>query len=790
VAEAVLDTDARLKQRGAIQTLREDAEPVSVVACADAEAERTHVQRQIEDWIDAGASRGSLAVLTRWNSRLDALERDLLRAGIACETSNSEALLEAPPAKKLHALLRVLDARRRNRPIDAPMADFLAHMLPDDTMAQLRDFQTQKLEDATAWTAFQTLVSNDRARRSAGLDRPDTRLTRTYAILTNLLHTSQEDGLSIGSFVETALDQLGDPLQLLTRHTDALRDPNTLDSFRRAGAILADWHEAQSRDDPPRLLLHHRTTQLPRLWRQLVRRGLGIETDPPRSLPEAQEALFARPAEDGIPPLGPDDVVLTTDLEGVLRWAERTDALPTPDALPHILLLAPHPTLSSGRQRLLGVDPADVHAVDPDKIFHSPTVRLFKLLQQATGPTRTAPLFDTYVMVDLEATSLDPTQCRVAEIGALKVEDGTVTDTFDALVELPDDLTDDERATLRDVCGLDTATDFDEARPLPDVWADFCNFVDTVPLVAHNGQRYDFRVLRRLAASHDAEARWATTYDLLPAAHDLFPQLRRYDAESLRATLLDDETDTAHRALADCKDQQRILEALQDERARRSRIFAHEPLLPLLVAALTYESPDPDALSSDARAVLQVGHTWALRDASPAGDDLRSVLPRALPDRLRQHALYTCIDEDALLTASAGLQPGLADRLHALFAPFADAPLHSPALDDLLTHLALWGEQTAPKGDDVVTLSTYHSAKGLEFERVVCMDVHDNAFPPYFARGPEERRESRRLLYVGMTRAERHLVLTYPKRERGYDRRPSPFLDSVPDGLLHETAPA
>jgi superfamily I DNA/RNA helicase len=45
-------------------------------------------------------------------------------------------------------------------------------------------------------------------------------------------------------------------------------------------------------------------------------------------------------------------------------------------------------------------------------------------------------------------------------------------------------------------------------------------------------------------------------------------------------------------------------------------------------------------------------------------------------------------------------------------------------------------------------------------------------------------RESHRLLYVGMTRAERHLVLTYPKRERGYDRRPPPFLDAAPEGLV------
>jgi superfamily I DNA/RNA helicase len=35
-----------------------------------------------------------------------------------------------------------------------------------------------------------------------------------------------------------------------------------------------------------------------------------------------------------------------------------------------------------------------------------------------------------------------------------------------------------------------------------------------------------------------------------------------------------------------------------------------------------------------------------------------------------------------------------------------------------------------------------------------------------------------------MTRAERHLVLTYPQQERGYTRRPSPFLDNAPEGLL------
>ncbi len=785
VAETVLDGNGRLKQRGDIRTWDDGIEPVHLVACDDPEAERTYVLRQLREWIEEGAERNNLAVLTRWNRRLTALERDCLRTGIACETSSSEALLDTPPAQKLHALLRVIDARRRDRPLDAPMTELLEQLLPDGVMARLRDFGNRAMSESTPWTIFQTVVSNEQARQSAGLDQAADRLDRTYATVTNLLQKTREENLAIGPFAREALRQLGDPLQLLDRYADTLTDPASLPSFQPAAALLERWRETQDTTASPRLLLHHRTPQITRLWRQLVRRALGIESDPPAPLPEMQEALFVRSAEEGIPPLSADDVVMTTDLEALLRWAERTGAFPKECDTPHILLLTSEASLPSERTTLLGIAPEEVHVVDAEETFHSASVRLFRLLQFATGPSAAEPLFPEYVMVDIEATSLDPRHCRVAEIGALKVRGGEIVDRFSELVQLPDDLTADERSVLRDVCGLDPAADFDDARPEAGVWADFCDFVDTAPLVAHNGQRYDFRVLRRLADTHDADARWATTYDLLPAAHELFPDLRHYDAGHLRAQLLDDPSDTAHRALADCEDQQRILEALQQKRARRHRLLAHEPLLPYLVAALTYESPSPSVLSHDAQIFLQVGHTWTLRDASPAGDDLRSLLPRALPDRLRQHALYTLIDEDALLTATAGLQPGLARRLEALFAPYADRPLQSDALDALLTHLALWGEETTPQGDDVVTLSTYHSAKGLEFERVVCMDAHDNAFPPYFARDPEERRESRRLLYVGMTRAERHLVLTYPKRERGYDRRPSPFLDAAPEELLH-----
>src|SRR5690606_1407046 len=85
-------------------------------------------------------------------------------------------------------------------------------------------------------------------------------------------------------------------------------------------------------------------------------------------------------------------------------------------------------------------------------------------------------------------------------------------------------------------------------------------------------------------------------------------------------------------------------------------------------------------------------------------------------------------------------------------------------------------------GADTVTLSTYHSAKGLEFSHVICGYVNDAAFPDFRCKDEEDVAESRRLLYVGMTRAKKHLVISYPlKSSFGRAQQPSPFLATLPE---------
>jgi len=74
--------------------------------------------------------------------------------------------------------------------------------------------------------------------------------------------------------------------------------------------------------------------------------------------------------------------------------------------------------------------------------------------------------------------------------------------------------------------------------------------------------------------------------------------------------------------------------------------------------------------------------------------------------------------------------------------------------------------------DDWMVLSTIHSAKGLEWEAVTVLHAADGMIPSDLATGrPEEVEEERRLLYVALTRAKRHLSVVYPQRYHKKEHR-------------------
>ena len=103
-------------------------------------------------------------------------------------------------------------------------------------------------------------------------------------------------------------------------------------------------------------------------------------------------------------------------------------------------------------------------------------------------------------------------------------------------------------------------------------------------------------------------------------------------------------------------------------------------------------------------------------------------------------------------------------------------------LDGLVAEL---GERAAAQNAPTVegvTLSSLHAAKGLEWDAVVLVGASEGLLPISLAEGPAAVEEERRLLYVGVTRAREHLVISYARaRNAGgrASRKPSRFLDGI-----------
>jgi DNA helicase-2/ATP-dependent DNA helicase PcrA len=134
------------------------------------------------------------------------------------------------------------------------------------------------------------------------------------------------------------------------------------------------------------------------------------------------------------------------------------------------------------------------------------------------------------------------------------------------------------------------------------------------------------------------------------------------------------------------------------------------------------------------------------------------------------------------------------DHLHTIAEGY-------PGVNEFLADLALEppdgsasGVDAPDRDDERLVLSTIHSAKGLEWQAVFVIWIVDGRFPSVYSFvADEDLEEERRLFYVSVTRAKRHLFLTYPINV--YDKssgmllsKPSRFLDHVSSDLLDQVA--
>lgn len=132
--------------------------------------------------------------------------------------------------------------------------------------------------------------------------------------------------------------------------------------------------------------------------------------------------------------------------------------------------------------------------------------------------------------------------------------------------------------------------------------------------------------------------------------------------------------------------------------------------------------------------------------------------------------------EELVTAAGSFILPEEAEQIGELSSFLAYAALES-------------GEGQAGEHDDAVQLMTLHAAKGLEFPMVFVAGVEEGLFPSEQSISqPQRLDEERRLCYVGMTRAMKHLYLTYAQSRRIYGRErealPSRFIHEIPDEYL------
>lgn len=119
-------------------------------------------------------------------------------------------------------------------------------------------------------------------------------------------------------------------------------------------------------------------------------------------------------------------------------------------------------------------------------------------------------------------------------------------------------------------------------------------------------------------------------------------------------------------------------------------------------------------------------------------------------------------------------------ELSANFKP--DVALEMPIYEQFLTHTCLSSIEETGNG---VQLMTLHASKGLEFDTVFLIGLEQGLFPARKTNLEEERR----LMYVGITRAKKRLIITHAKQRFIYGttmyQKPSVFLSEIPSKLIN-----
>ncbi|MCL1912943.1 MAG: type I-E CRISPR-associated endoribonuclease Cas2e [Eubacteriaceae bacterium] len=170
-----------------------------------------------------------------------------------------------------------------------------------------------------------------------------------------------------------------------------------------------------------------------------------------------------------------------------------------------------------------------------------------------SNETKYHHIFDAYVVVDIETTGLNPSYAEITEVGAIKVKNGQVVDTFQSLTRTKTPIP----PTIMKITGITNDMLDEQGKPLNVVMENLMDFLDGLPIVAHNAP-FDVSFLNEalircgfgrltnhiedtLMLSKKTPFDFAS-YKLKALAEDLGLDLARLDLDGLQV----------HRSLGDC----------------------------------------------------------------------------------------------------------------------------------------------------------------------------------------------------------------------------------------------
>jgi DNA polymerase III epsilon subunit family exonuclease len=404
---------------------------------------------------------------------------------------------------------------------------------------------------------------------------------------------------------------------------------------------------------------------------------------------------------------------------------------------------------------------------------------LFKAAQLIVSEGFTNAFAD-FTAVDIETTGRDTATAQVIEIAAVRVRAGQVVDQYATLVKPTVAIEPGATATH----GISESQVADAPR-FAEIWNRLREFCGRDVLVAHNGNQFDFPIIRRMASELGLEGAEAlTTYDTLPLARELFEGSAKL--EDL-AKVLGVDAGQSHRALDDTRTLAHVFLGMNARKVEKARKTALAGSLDFLGLGLALSNPkllvEEAKLLADRLRVYPLG-PWSealefYHRERERGDDHSLVTREEVIDLLGGGEL-----RERLKTQRDAMQryPVAMGRMRGLLETCTEGTL-TEQIDLFLEKASLSSRpgETEP-AKERVNLLTLHATKGLEFSRVYIVGVEDAQFLSANPNRPPSRsdvEESRRLLYVGMTRAEDRLVMTRVVRREGEPTGGTQFFDEM-----------